>query len=296
MLNLSELTAYYIAYNFQPELQKTIFNSFTILELFGINFYEDKYVDLIQREDTIDRDNKRDNFIQLLRQDIANVIREHYIYLDYDSEPELYELNEIANFLYMIQNREDYTEVSYRLHSDDSSRNIVIDLIEQLTTTSKVRLMEIIDHVEDTLVEALKGFTESRMTDTTPEQLNQTRLKYIQTFFNFIENTECLGLTLYQRGYTNLTLTELNDILTFSIASHIDNHLQYNTAQAALDTLSLLIVTKDDYDIPVLKFNKNTSIFTHKLENVTRLSHLILNMLNDFNMHLEATRQQEQVQ
>jgi len=84
MLNLSEYTINYIAVTFQPEVKSIIYNGFSLLEAFGLKFYEDKFIDLIQREDTITSDTKKDMFILLLEEDLKSIISEHKIYLNSD--------------------------------------------------------------------------------------------------------------------------------------------------------------------------------------------------------------------
>ena len=81
MAQLSEVVHGYIQTTFPPELNKTIIESFTLLENFSQGFYEDKYFELINRVDTIDTGSKQDLFICELEEDISNIIREHHIFL-----------------------------------------------------------------------------------------------------------------------------------------------------------------------------------------------------------------------
>jgi len=296
MLNISELTLYYIQISFQEELKRVIYTSFSILEMFGLKFYEDKYIELIQRDDTIDTDNKRDNFLHLLQQDILKIINEHQVFLDKDMGVTLNECNEIAHFLYIVQKLEDYTDISYRLHAQDRAKNILVDMIESLSLISKSRLMEIIERVDDSLIASLKQFIEDKEKDLSEEDtVDIKRIKYIQNFFNFIGENPCIGKNLYEKGFTSVTLEELTNLLTINLADHIDKEIMNNLAQSALDVLSVLIITKDNYNLPLIKFSKFNYLFTNKLENVTKLHATMLAMLNDFNMHLEVVNQKELV-
>jgi len=296
MLNINELTLYYIQVTFHEELRRIIYTSFSLLEMFGLKFYEDKYTELIQRRDTIDVDDKRDNFLYLIKQDIIKIINDHGVRLDMDMDVTLNECNEIAHFLYIVQNLEDYTDISYRLYAQDTSKNIFVDMVESLTLLSKSRLLEIIDYVDDSLITSLKDFIEDRERNlVSVEALDRKRLKYIQTFFSFIGDNKCLGRTLYETGYTSVTLEELTNLLRYNISDYIDKEIISNLPQAALDVLSILIITKDNYTLPLIKFSKFSYLFTNKLENVTKLHATILAMLNDFNMYLEATNQKELV-
>jgi hypothetical protein len=291
MLNLSELTLYYINVTFVPDIKKVIFNSFSLLENFGKKFYEDKLIELIQKEDSISSDTKQDTFMMLLTDEVKTIINEHSIFLNKDTNPSLDELNEIANFLYIIQSLEDYDIVSYRLHADDTPRNIIIDIIEHLTLLSKPRLMEMIEVVEPSFVEALKNFITDKQDKS--ENIDFQHLKQIRQFFKFIEETPCLGLTYFNISFINVNLVEFLSIANFNLDAHIDKLILTNSGQAALDCLSLLMLCKDSYELPMLKFKQNTSYFSSKLENITKLEAGMLHILNDFNVFLTAMKQEE---
>lgn len=296
MVNINELTLYYIQVTFQPELQKVIYTSFSVLEQFGLKFYEDKLTELIQRDDTISKENKRDMFLLMIKRDIANIISEHGITLDNDADITLNDCNEIAHFLYIVQNLESYEDVAYRLHALDTPKNIVTDLIQSLTLMSKSRLLDIISEVHPNTVAALKQYIEDKEDKSeTPEMIDAKRRKYINTFFTFINQTDCLGKQFYENGYTNVTLEELTNLISFNLADSIDRRIFTEQAQVALDVLSILIITKDNYTLPLMKFSKTNQLFTTKLEHVTKLQNTMLAILNDFTMYLEATNQKDLV-
>lgn len=294
MINLAEITIYYISVTFQQELQKVIYTSFSILENFGMKFYEDKYIELIQRTDSISSDTKRDSFLLLLESDIKSIIKEHYIELNTDENIDLNELNEIASFLYIIQNLEDYTLITYRLYAEDTPKNIIADIIEYLTLLTKPRILEIISNVDQSFITSLQDYISEKQDDTEP--MDNKHLKRIRHFFSFINNTECLGLKYFNKGFTNVTLKELIDLIDLDVDEYIDKTIVLNAAQAGLDCLSLLIISKDSYELPLLKFKQNTTVFTNKLENVTKLESVMLSMLNDFNMFMEVKKQEEAIE
>lgn len=293
MLNLSQITGYYIATTYLPVIQKTIFDSFALLESFGFQYYEDKYVELIQRSDGITSEAKQDQFIFYLQADIAKIIEDHFIKINHYQSPTLEELNELAHFLYIIQSLENYDLVAYRVYSDDTPKNVLTDLITHFTLLSKPRSMELIESVSERFIDVLRAFIEDRVQET--KQIDKSHLTRLKMFFKFIENTPCLGLTFYEQGYINVTLEELLNLISLDVPAHIDNHIekQLNVAQAALDTLSILLLCKDTYEIPLLKFKQNSFLFTSKLDSVTKLHTAMFNMLNDFNMFLDVEKERE---
>lgn len=291
MLNITDITKYYISITFSENVSSVIYNSFSLMEAFGILYYEDKYVDLISKEESIDNDTKMDTFLLYLYRDMSNIINEHSIYLDTDIDVNLSELNEIVHFLYTVQILEDYEYVSYRINSSDDDKKIIISLIDKYTLLSTIRLMEIIKSVDYKLILSLKNFIEDKETLIDRETIDKNRKKYIDDFMIFINKVDCLGRELYENGYTDTTLEELLNIIPYSLNEKIDSLIITNLPQASLDVLSILVITKDTYSMPLLKFNNNTNMFTEKLENITKLSSTISNILNDFNVYLEAKKQ-----
>lgn len=291
MLNLSELTLHYIENTYVDILKNDIYQSFILLENFGLKFYEDKYIDLISKTDTISNDDKAINFVFKLKEDIGSIILDHYIYLNNDIEISLNELNEIVHFLYIIQNLEDYELITYRLYAEDTPKNITVDLIAYYTLLTKPRLLELIKLVEEAFIKSLQLFIQDRVNTTS--HIEYKHLQHIKLFFKFINNTNCLGLSFFNNGYVNVTLEDFINLTTIDLVSYIDNMILTNGAQAALDILSILVICKDTYEIPLLKFKQLNFYFTSKLENVTKLEHIIFNILNDFNMFLEVEKQRE---
>lgn len=293
MINLAEITIYYINNTFSLEQQKNIYSAFSILEAFGRKFYEDQLIDLIQRESDITSDTKHDMFINILEEEVEKIIEEHFIFLNKDIPITLREMTEVANFLYIVQNLEDYSQVSYRLHAEDTPRNIVIDLMEYLTLLDKPRLMEIISHVEDYFINSLKEFIKDKEESST-EKVDTKHLKFIRYFFEFIEKSDCIGLRFFNgNGFISVTLQQFFDLISDNISAYIDKTILTNRAQAALDCLSILIICSDSYELPLLKFKQNTALFTQNLENITKLEASMASMLNDFNMFLEVKKQEE---
>lgn len=292
MLNLSDLTGYFIEYHFTDAQKLLLLNGFTVLETFAFDggYYEDKYVNLIANEN-ITNDTKQLNFLVEMQSDILSVIKQHGIVINRLVTPDLSTLLEIAHGLILLANLEDYTDVAYRVHGTGTNRKILIDLLERYTMLSEVKLMESIESVEDTLIESLRELSvdalhEEAIIKDTKHQL------YITRFFEFIDGHPCLGKTLYEKGYkSNLTLEELLNLLPYSVTSYIEKEETTNLPQVALDVLSLLIITRDDYDLPLFKIKKLGYLFTGDIQLLNRISNVILKIMNDFGVQLEAYKQ-----
>lgn len=294
MLNLSESTAHFIASNYNAGVQQTVYRAFALLESFGVLFYEDKYTNLLTRQDSVDLDSQRDGVLMLLQQDLLEVIGQHGITLELEMEPRLLETVEITQFLSLVQNLEDYSDVTYRLYSNDSPKAILTDLIAKYTPLTKVRLLEIVASVQRSLVDTLKDYIEDQESEGEGEPvLNRDHLRYVQTFFAFIGEQDCLGRRFYEKGYKNVTLRELSDLLVFQLDEYFDRSIKTQFAQTVLDVFSLLVITCDHYTTPHEKFKSHAGVFSSLPENITRLDRMILQMAVDFTTYLNAAQDKE---
>lgn len=286
MLNLSEVVSQYIVNTFVTEQVIVVEESFRLLELFGIKYYEDKYVDLINMSDDSTSDYLMDSFISTLREDVYSIVKEHGIVLNTDIEIRLSEVNEIVHFLYLIQNLEDYTTVSYRVHSISSSREILISLLWKYSMLSETRCLELVKSVTDDLINAIREIVSTRYEEDTIT-IDRKRNEYVQKFLEFTSSTPSVGSELWiNKNAKNYTLEEILDMFNVNPLDNITNVTELN--KVALDVLSLLVITTDDYSIPLFKFRKNTSLFTTDLELISRVTYLMTDMLNDFQDYLTA--------
>jgi hypothetical protein len=290
MFKISVITLYYITYNISPEEHKDIFTSFSLLDNFGIDYYEDKYVNLINNTD-IGNDVKQGMIKNYLRSDVYSIIKDHGILVRDESESTLYDLNEIAHFLYILQKLEDYTLILHMLTSDASARTKMVNLIANYSIISVPRIYDIIGEVSDNFIDNLIKYIEEK--EQQSEGVDDKHIKHIKYFFEFIENTTCLGYKLYNAGYVGMTLIDLVNISKIDFAIAIDEVMKTNLAQAALDCLSILMICVDSYEVPVLRFKQNTHNFTNTLENVTKLEAMMLSIMNDFYMFLQVKKEQE---
>lgn len=288
MLDLQYITIQYLQDNFQPELLSVMLDACTVLQRFNLTGYEFDLVNLISQASNLENDDLRDLFIDRVRQELVGLLTSHYITLDPDGEPSLREINEIALFLLLLQDLENTEQVAYRVHGQGSAKSIVVDLMGIYSTLERFRVMEIIANVDMKLIWAISSIVTEQV-DAIDSDARQRSVW--AKFHEFISDTDCLGVRLHREGYFGLALQELIDLSRFSIADFLDRSAQDRVASAALNTLSLLCICRDCYEHPLLSFDKNASTLFIDSERASRVRAVIVAMVADFNLWLEAQRQ-----
>lgn len=295
MLNISSEVLYYIVNKFHTDKQTVIFQSFGLLEAFNLKYYEDKYINLISKEDTIDDNEKMDKFIQFLEDDIREIITDHYITLTQE-DIDLYTLNEIAQGILLLCSLEDYTLVNYILSGDNTPRDKFIALMAKYTLLTEYTLYETIIEVSDALIESLEKFSTDKSKNQDPNYIETKYLNTLQEFFKFIDNTDCIGLRLYSSGYIGLTFDEVLRLIPLDFSLYLEPIILSSKAKASLEILSLLMLGIDSYELPLLQLQKYTPILIHDTTIITTITTIITDMLTDFKTHLDVVNQTKQQQ
>jgi hypothetical protein len=290
MLNIDELLAYFIENSYSEKKIKDLYMSLSICEMFGLKYYADDLIDVITDDNTYSNEDKQDIVHNRIYDKIKEIIEEHSITLEKYLNPSLEELNEIANFIYIIQNLEDYDNISYRLNSEDEPKNIIIDIIEQYTLVPKYRLLEIIDTISSDIIKALQELIKAKLADD-DEPIDAKYNENLSQFFTFINNTECLGYQLFNIGYNNIDFKDLLALVNIDIQDTIDKSLTVNTTQGTLDILSVIMLCRDTYELPLLSYKKNAELLTSKLDKLNTINLMLTNMITDFVMFKEARKQ-----
>jgi hypothetical protein len=287
MLNLDHLTTNYIELNFLVEDKPSIYGSFSLLDDFGIQHYEDKYIDLITSADNNYSEVVVSNFLALLRNDLLSILTEHHISLN-SIEITLGEYIWMVTVLSLMQSLENYDTIGYRLYGNDSPRTVFIDLVCSLSPLDKCRVMEIVADVNPALIESMKQLVEDK---TTPVVSNHTAADIIIKFSKYIGSATALGNTLINSSTFDIELKDLKLVLGVDVVERIDSSISREKAQATLDILSLLLICKDSQNDPLTAFKEHSHLFTEKPENVTLLEPLLRRMYQDFKAYADNTKE-----
>lgn len=255
MVNIDDAILEFISVKYNYNKAQEILRGFELLELFGVNFYDDKYVSLIMSESYIDVSESADVFIQYLISDLNSVINEHHIWLKEESS--LFDVLEVAGALYIMQSLEDYAFIESICYSEQSDLDKVVVILSYVSSLEAAYLYNVVDRVDNVFMDALKSLIKDVQNETVSVDLDH--LKEIKTFKMFIGQTKSLGFTLYAEGYIreDMTLNEILNVLPFSFDEYTVNGLNGSRASLALDVLTLLIFSKDGYKEPINVIENN---------------------------------------
>lgn len=295
MADISELTQVYITENFPEGVQQKILEALTLLDKFEIRFYEDDLEGLIAMEGMAEKDDIRDLFLEKVSRYAQSVAEEHGIFLNEDQEVTLTERIEVVQFLLLVQDLEDKSLLAYRLHSDDTPRNILTSLLGRYSYLEEFRAMEIVERVDVKLIEAMKAICKD--TQLSEERIDQKQREEWKIFSAFINNAaETLGNTLASKGYSKIDYSSLYSLEKAFIDRCFHANETANRPQAAVDAVSLLLICKDTYQLPLMEFDKQLTPLFSNMDNVTAVKHIAMQILKDYEVFKEAYLKKQQLE
>lgn len=267
------------------------YTAFYLAEQLGLKEYDQSFVSLIAIDDGVEMDSIRDVFVDKVTRLLIECVETHQITLDADAHATLDDLIELVHFLELVQRLEDTDMIAGRLFGLGTPRQIFIDVLCQLSHLEAWRAMELIEDVDESLISVMQQLIEDKGEDqsASPDRLYHQELRLFQ---QFVEGTECLGLTMYNAGYTSLQWEVLTKLIPTDLHAHFSTLAQEDVARCALDFLSLAIVCKDSYQIPAMHLQKVMSRYVEDATVVTRIYTAVMQILADYQTHKETALQQ----
>lgn len=294
MADISELTQAYIENNFFPTQQQQIFEALTVLDKFEVRFYETDLENLITMEELVEKSNIQDLFLEKVSRNLNDILIEHSVILNEDYDITLRERLEITQFLLLVQDLEDKNLLSYRLYSDDNAKSIFVSLLARYSYLEEFRAMEIVQSIGPLLIEAMKRICKD--TEMTEERIDSKQREEWKIFNAFInQQAECLGFTLVNKGYTKIDFYNLYSLEKNFIDSCLQASEKDNRPQTALDCVSLLLMCKDTYQLPMMEFDKQVAPLLSNSENVTAVKYIMGQIFKDFSIFKEAYLKQQEL-
>lgn len=292
MNELNELVSDYIESTFIPNVKLEILAAMHIISLLDHECDDTGYITIILNDD-IPNDAKSDLFLFEISEKLKSILEQHGVTINEEYTPRLSELSEIVHLLHIIQVAESYDDISYKVNSDNTSKKILVSLITTYTSLEEYRAYELILYVDDSLINGIKDLVNYK--DAIVDKSIPAHIAIIKNFFKFVNNSECLGLSLFHFGCIDLTIDDILELMTIEATEHIDSLMPTNKPQAALDCLSILLLAVDTYSAPIEAYKQNPYKFTSKLENVTKIEAMMSAMLLDFNTWLDVKKQEQKL-
>lgn len=293
--HLDPLVSTFIDNNLPIAIGYQCYSVFFLAESLGLSNYDDTFVSLVTITDDVEPDAIRDVFVEKVHRLAAECVTQQQITLDPDANPSLDELKEIVHFLVLVQNLEDPEVVNTRLYGMGTPRQMFIDVLCKLSHMEPWRAMEIIEDVSPNLIEVMKQL----LKDKAQEIAELPEAGYplaVQALKEFMGDSECLGLKMFEAGFKQLQWDILTRLIPMDLEKHFEELVKTSVAQTAMDFVSLALVCKDTYQTPSLHLQKIMPKYLPDTDTVTRVYNTVMAILVDYQTTKDVMIQKQKLQ
>jgi hypothetical protein len=251
--------------------------SFELLFAYGLKYPDSEFAELAVTSDNYTQDAIVDLFSYKLRTALDRLLEEHALYLK--PETSLETCNEIVAGVFLLQNLADYSMVAEILESYLDHEEQLIAILGYVSALNDIQLADAFSKTDGVFLTALRNFITQRSVTPAVEHSDDEGplLVKLKRFRQFIDSNSALGITLLEDGVPCALPLE-------QYLGHLQ-HLDQTTLalpQLALDILSVLLLSPDSYQLPLLAYRKHSHGFITDLTTISQVDAIITHILNDF--------------
>lgn len=272
---MDELIVAFMNNHYTEELKHDIYVSFGLFDAFEYRDVYSEFIDIILQQDVLPNEQLMDMFIVKLNDKLDYVLNQHTIAVTETTT--IQQKNEILSGLHLLLDLEDYSPVILTLESFKDDYEKIASILSDLCLLSEEDLLTLISRIESSALDQLKDYIYAK--EASKPMMIEDHSIHIQylTIFQQAYGTNNLGSILInnhmmvgQRFEVYLPFAE------DSIVAALDE-------QTALNFLSLLYMSSDGINNPLLVFSKYSFQILHDLNLISRIEQVLITMVNKVN-------------
>lgn len=275
--NMNELISEFVASQFTPELIEDILRSFELFEVFNSQDHEEKLIDVLTDSNLTPIDQK-DGVFKAIHAIVNHILEAHTIET-YNDTP-LHVKNEILSALFLVQHLEDSTPFQIALESHENDEEILAFIISQLSSLEVTDVMTAIASFRPSVLKMLKQYLVSKEQEENIPKVEKY-IKILKDLKAFSKKDDLIGLKLTESGM--LLGQNLQTYASFVQGIDIGD-----VDTLAWNILSLLYMTPDGFNSPILAYRRHSHIFFEDMSVIGMVENKLAMHLNRFNEYQKA--------
>lgn len=257
------------------EYKAEVFRSFQLFDFFEYRQASQGFIDILNDANNISSDDLKDRFTQELHDKLDFMLNEHTVKLT--DEATIHEKNELLYAFGLIQHLEDYTGVIRILESFEDNETQLSLILEDLCVLDQTQIMMIVESFQPKILATLKAFIyQKESEETTIDDRDAKILRNLRQFFGV-------------HGKDNIAykLIEANMLVGARFTTYLPyvegNLVEENNDATALNILSLIYMSIDGFNNPLLMYRKYSYQLLHDLNKVSAIEVLVMRLMAKFN-------------
>lgn len=273
---MEEIIDSYVSETFSSELQDQIRRSFSLFDAFEFRDVEGNYLDILATASYQNASDIQDLFINELNRKLDHLLLEHTLKLT--SEATIFEKNEILTAILFLQMLEDSSAVITLLESLEPDDEILSIILSDHSMLEQTQVMTLISEFDPIFLKTLKNYIynqeSQRALDTTEDFLKvKDNLVYFLKYFK--ENTLAFQLVKAE-VFIGASFVDYMRFIAKETLSGTDD-------EVAMNLLSILMMSIDGYNSPLLVYRKYSDKLFKDLNRISVIEGILIAKLSEFN-------------
>lgn len=277
---MDELIVDFLEDSCMPEYVAEVYRSFKICSDYAYPQLYESFIDILISASFTTVDQRKNEFHNELHGKLDFILKNHRITLI--PAASLYQKNEMLTALYVIQSLEDYSPVLAVLESletDEEKLTAVLEDYCQLDQTEQLSILQELDPITLELLKTYIGQQQKLVEESSYKELVPT----LKAFFK-VAGPQNLGRALLDNAVK--PGQSLAVYLEF-----IDTVIGATHEQTAENIVSLIYLTPESIQSPLVVFNQNSLLLLKDLSLVVKVEPYVIQWIDRTNELLKAQRQ-----
>lgn len=268
---MDELLQIFVDEYFSEDFKIEANRSFGLFDFFEHKTAYNGMIDIVMNESNLDGNAMRDQFTQQLHEQLNYILEQHTIKLV--DTATIFEKNEILLALAHVQDLEDYTGIIRTLETFESAEVQLASVIAEMSVLDEHQVISLVFSFNPRTLQILKDYIykkeEATQVSSTPDpkQIQQLR------FYDRVFGSESLGMRMVIAG---IRVGERFEAYLDHVQDVVVTDNEETTAQ---NILSIIYMSVDGLNSPLLVYRKYSYRLLQDLDKVSRIEVVILNLI-----------------
>lgn len=272
----------YIKNTFHPDFCDLIKEAFILMDNFELPDYEFDFVNLLLSSDDAMPQATQDHFTTLIHQKLDFIIHSHLITLN--DTTALHQKVAVLEGLYAVQHLNDYSNIVTILDSEYDHEEKLAEILEQVANITSLEFLTILKKFDKAILDTLKNYIYGKELNegkifTSYTETQRNIINNLKLFKKFNNDKKCLGIHL-------LDSSVLIGAPLKAYVPYVNDYLTNNDyKQLSLDLFSLLLLSNEGFNNPILAFRKHSGLLLDDLHSITKIDTLLTGLMLSFDKY-----------
>lgn len=287
---MDDLLTDFIELNYTQELGQELLRALQIFDQFNYIAIYERVNNIIMDAHNQDKNEVTDSILLYIKEGQDWLFRAHKI--EINPEAPIGARNELLVALALFMRLEDYGPSLSVLYSMESDMDIFTSIFCDLCMLDQVQMYDLVADFSPDLLGIMKKYAEGKSKEEDYEDIGRERTSILETLdaFKTLYGANALGIHMLKAG----TLPNV----------HIDAYYPYikndlidpnSIPQTALNILSVVLMSSNGHNAPIITYKKYIDKYTDSLELVQKLEPIILKMLTEIENYKRAKNEQKRI-